>query len=84
MRAKAADDEFVKNYYGWDLNVIQGYHANRFRLALEEGPGVMDRKDFNRRFIEKIRFVERAQIYDGPYDIEETNVAIPENFKRFF
>lgn len=84
MRAKAANDEFVKNYYGWDLNVIQGYHANRFRLSLEEGSGVMDRKEFNRRFIEKIRYVEQEKIYDGPYDIEEINVAIPESYRHFF
>jgi hypothetical protein len=84
MRAQAGDDKFLHSYYGWDAKEIESYHTNRLRLPLATGPAALVRTDFNRRFMDNIRYIEDTGIFDGPYDIEQLNVLIPEAFRHFF
>jgi hypothetical protein len=84
MRAKAGGDEFVTSYYSWEAEKIRGYHEGRLRLPLITGPDALVRTDFNRHFLDSIRYVENLGLFNGPFDIEQVNVAIPDDFRHFF
>jgi hypothetical protein len=84
MRRQAEQDEFVQKYYSWPEEQITQYHSNRFKLPIVEGEDSMVRTDFNREFLGKIKFSESTKLYEGPYDIEQVNVRIPERFGALF
>jgi hypothetical protein len=84
MRAEARGDQFVDSYYSWDMVKIQEYHESRLRLPLITGPDALVRTDFNRHFLDNIRYVEKLGLFNGPYDIEQVNVVIPDTFRNAF
>lgn len=84
MRQKAGDNEFVRNYYSWEHEKITNYHKNRLSLPTLEGEDVMSREEFNRTFLGKIKYNERNELYEGPYEFEQVNVIVPPRFRTFF
>lgn len=84
MREAAGADPFVEKYYSWSAQQISDYHSIRFKLPVVDGEDSMIRSDFNKAFLEKVVFNQGAGLYEGPYDIEQVNVRIPDRFISLF
>jgi len=84
MLAKAGADPFVSKYYSWAEKNITEYHTNRLALPIVEGDDCMIRSEFDAAFLQKIQKNEKDDIYEGPYDIEQVNVIIPDRFRTYF
>jgi hypothetical protein len=84
MREKVATDKFASKHYSWERDNILDYHQKRFKMEIVDGIGVLRRSAFNQNFLKNIRFARHNRIFEGPFDIEEVNIVIPDSVRTLF
>jgi hypothetical protein len=80
MADRIKNDPFIKAYYETPPEAIRGFHASLSQRETVEGADVLDRRDFNAKYLSGIYLDEITQLLRYDHDIEHNNVKIPEHF----
>lgn len=77
-------DSFEAKYYRDDLSVAENFVRSRWSKPASEGFESPERTAFDKAFLSAIRLNPSNALYEGPYDIDEQNVILPNRFLGIF